>query len=80
MTGYYRRFIEGFSRIVKHLTSLLEKGKEFKWTEACQASFEELRKRLTTSPVLATPDIHKGFDIYCDASKQGLGCVLMQEG
>ena len=80
LAGYYRRFIEGFSRIVKHLTSLLEKGKEFKWTEACQASFEELRKRLTTSPVLATPDIHKGFDIYCDASKQGLGCVLMQEG
>jgi hypothetical protein len=43
-------------------------------------NFDELRKRLTTTPVLAMPDIHKSFDIYCDASKQGLGCVLMQEG
>jgi len=59
---------------------LLEKGKDFKWTDACQDSFEELKKRLTTAPVLAMPDIHKNFDIYCDASRQGLGCVLMQEG
>jgi hypothetical protein len=78
--GYYRRFIEGFSKIVKPLTSLLEKGKEFVWLEACQDSFDELMKRLTTSPVLVMPDIRKSFDIYCDASKQGLGCVLMQEG
>ena len=80
LAGYYRRFIEGFSKIVKPLTTLLEKGREFKWTEACQASFEELKKRLTTAPVLVMPDLHKGFDIYCDASRQGLGCVLMQEG
>jgi hypothetical protein len=58
----------------------LEKGKEFKWPDALQDSFEELKKRLTTAPVLAMPDIHKNFDIYCDASRQGLGCVLMQEG
>jgi hypothetical protein len=75
-----RRFIEGFSKIVKRLTALLEKGKEFKWDEKCQASFEELKKRLTTAPMLIKPDIHKGFDVYCDASRQGLGCVLMQEG
>jgi ribonuclease HI len=80
LAGYYRRFIEGFSKIVKSLTSLLEKDKKFEWSEACQNSFEELRKRLTTAPVLTMPDIHKSFDIYCDASKQGLGCVLMQEG
>jgi hypothetical protein len=80
LAGYYRRFIEGFSKIVKPLTTLLEKGKEFKWDEKCQASFEELKKRLTTTPVLIMPDIHKGFDVYCDASRQGLGCVLMQEG
>jgi hypothetical protein len=80
LAGYYRRFIEGFSKIVKPLTTLLEKGKEFKWDEKCQASFEELKKRLTTAPVLIMPDIHKGFDVYCDASRQGLGCVLMQEG
>jgi hypothetical protein len=46
----------------------------------CQNNFDELRKRLTTALVLAITDVHKSFDIYCDASKQGLGCVLMQEG
>jgi hypothetical protein len=80
LAGYYRTFIEGFSKIVKPLTSLLEKDKKFIWSEACQNSFDELRKRLTTVPVLVMPDIHKSFDIYCDVSKQGLGCVLMQEG
>jgi hypothetical protein len=78
--GYYRQFIEGFSKIVKHLTTLLEKDWEFKWADACQASFEELKRRLTTAPVLVMPDLQKGFDTYCDASRQGLGCVLMQEG
>jgi hypothetical protein len=80
LAGYYCRFIEGFSKIVKPLTTLLEKGKEFKWDEKCQASFEELKKRLTTAPMSNMPDIHKGFDVYCDASWQGLCCVLMQEG
>jgi hypothetical protein len=78
--GYYHRFTEGFSKIAKPLTSLLEKDKEFKWITACQASFEELKKRLTSAPVLVMPDLQKSFDIYCDASRQGLGCVLMQEG
>src|SRR5438105_764102 len=80
MAGYYRRFIEGFSKIAKPLTELLEKGATFKWTPARNDSFEELKKRLTTAPVLVLPDITKGFDVYCDASRQGLGCVLMQEG
>jgi hypothetical protein len=80
LEGYYCRFIEGFPKIVKPLTYLLEKGKEFKWDDKCQACFEELKKKLTTAPVLIMPDIHKGFDVYCDASRQGLGCVLMQEG
>ena len=80
LAGYYRRFMENFSKIAKPLISLLEKGKDFKWTDACQNSFEELKRRLTTAPMLAMPDIHKNFDIYCDASRQGLGCVLMQEG
>jgi hypothetical protein len=66
---YYRRFIEGFSKIVKPLTSLPEKEKKFIWSEACQNSFDELKKRLTTAPVLVMPDIHKSFDIYWDASK-----------
>jgi hypothetical protein len=62
------------------MTRLLEKNKDFNWTEECQVSFEELKKRLTSAPVLFLPDITKKFDIYCDASKQGLGCVLMQDG
>jgi hypothetical protein len=80
LAGYYRRFIEGFSKIVKPLTSLLEKGKEFKCDEACQKCFDELKERLTTTPVLIMSDIHKGFYAYCDASHLGLGCVIMQEG
>jgi hypothetical protein len=80
LAGYYRRFIEGFFKIVKPLTTLLEKDTEFKWTGACQSSFEELKKRLTTSPVLVMPNLQKSFDICCDASRQGLDCVLMQEG
>jgi hypothetical protein len=69
LAGYYRRFIEGFSKIVKPLTLLLEKDKKFLWSEVCQNNFDELRKRLTTTLVLPMPDIHKSFDIYCDASK-----------
>jgi hypothetical protein len=80
LAGYYRRFIEGFSKIVKPMTSLLEKGREFKWDEKCQNSFDLLKKRLMSPPVLVMPDLQKGFDIYCDACGQGLGCVLMQEG
>jgi hypothetical protein len=80
LVGYYRQFIEGFSKIAKPLTSLLEKGKEFKWTEKCQESFDQLRSKLMVALVLIVPNLQKNFDIYCDASRQGLGCVLMQEG
>ncbi|WVZ70349.1 hypothetical protein U9M48_019024 [Paspalum notatum var. saurae] len=80
LAGYYRRFIESFSRIAKPMTSLLEKGAPFIWTKERQAAFYELKKRLTTTPVLTLPDLTKSFTVYCDASKEGLGCVLMQEG
>jgi hypothetical protein len=80
LVGYYRRFIEGFSKIAKPMTSLLEKGREFKWDEKCQDSFDQLKKRLMSPPVLVMPGLQKGFDIYCDACGEGLGCVLMQEG
>lgn len=60
--------------------SLESQGKEFKWTDKCQANFEELKKRLTIASVLTLPDLSKSFSIYCDASRQGLECVLMQEG
>jgi hypothetical protein len=80
LAGYYRRFIEGFSKISKPMTELLEKDKKFEWTSACKASFQELKKRLTTALILVMSDIEKSFSIYCDASGQGLGCVLMQDG
>jgi len=80
LAGYYRRFIEGFSKLAKPMTALLEKGAKFVWSERCQANFEELKKRLTTAPVLVLPDLSKKFSIYCDASLMGLGCVLMQDG
>jgi hypothetical protein len=80
MAGYYRRFIEGFSKIARPMIALLAKKVEFKWTPACQESFEMLKQKLTTAPVLVLPDVHKPFSVYCDASYSGLGCVLMQEG
>jgi hypothetical protein len=80
MTGYYRRFIEGFSKIARPMTTLLAKKVEFKWTPAWQKSFETLKEKLTTATVLILPDVHKPFSVYCDASYTGLGCVLMQEG
>jgi hypothetical protein len=80
LARYYRRFIEGFLKISKPMTELLEKDKKFEWTSACEASFQELKKRLTTAPILVMPDMEKPFSIYCDAFGQGLGCVLMQDG
>jgi hypothetical protein len=80
LAGYYRWFIKDFSKIAKPMTRLLKKNKDFDWTEECQVSFDELKKRLTSAPVLILPDITKKFDIYYDASRQGLGCVLMQDG
>jgi hypothetical protein len=59
------------------MTELLEKNKKFKWTLACEASFQELKKRLTAAPVLVMPYMEKAFSIYCDVSGQVLGCVLM---
>ena len=68
LPGYYRRFIKAFYKIAKPMTSLLEKGKEFKWTAACQDSFNQLKFKLMSPPVLVMPDLQKGFDIYCDVS------------
>jgi hypothetical protein len=57
LAKYYRRFIEGFSKIAKHMTSLLEKRREFKWDEKCQDSFGQLKMRLMSPPVLVMPDL-----------------------
>jgi hypothetical protein len=62
------------------MTELLEMDKKFEWTPDYEASFQELKKRLTTALILVMPDMKKLFSIYCDVSGQGLGCVLMQDG
>ena len=80
LAGYYRRFIENFSKIAKPMTELLKNGVKFEWSPACEEAFQTLKDRLTTAHVLAQPNISKSFDVYCDASRIGLGCVLMQEG
>ena len=74
----YRRFVEGFSKIVLPITRLIRKSTKFEWSDECEMSFQELKTRLVTAPVLAMPDGGEGFVIYNDASKKGLGCVLMQ--
>jgi hypothetical protein len=78
MVGYYRRFIKGFSSIARPMTELLKKDNKFVWIPKCEESFQVIKKKLTTAPVLTLPDIHQSFVIFCDASRQGLGCVLMQ--
>ncbi|XP_075092520.1 uncharacterized protein LOC142172747 [Nicotiana tabacum] len=80
LAGYYRRFVEGFSSISSPLTRLTQKKVKFQWSDACEKSFEELKKRLTSAPVLTLPEGNEGFVVYCDASGVGLGCVLMQHG
>ena len=79
LAGYYRRFIPDFSRIAKPMTELLKKGAKFVWDDKCDKAFHTLRAQLTTAPVLAQPDNTKLFDVYCDASGTGLGCVLMHD-
>ncbi|XP_071905663.1 uncharacterized protein [Coffea arabica] len=80
LAGYYRRFIQDFSKIVGPMTELTKKGNKFIWTPKCESSFQELKKRLTSAPILVLPDGGKGYTVYSDASKEGLGCVLMQMG
>jgi hypothetical protein len=79
LAGYYRRFIKGFSQIAIPLTKLTRKGVPFVWDTKCEESFQLLKEKLTTALVLVIPNPTKNFQVYYDASKQGLGCVLMQE-
>ncbi|KAL0560329.1 hypothetical protein IC582_000730 [Cucumis melo] len=80
LAGYYRRFVENFSRIATPFTQLTRKGTPFVWSKACEDSFQNLKQKLVTAPVLTVPDGSGSFVIYSDASKKGLGCVLMQQG
>ncbi|XP_016168568.1 uncharacterized protein LOC107611121 [Arachis ipaensis] len=78
LAGYYRRFIEGFSRIALPMTKLTRKEVPFVWMSECEQSFQTLKQRLTSVPVLILPEPHELFEVYCDTSLKGLGCVLMQ--
>ncbi|GJX11151.1 retrotransposon protein, putative, ty3-gypsy subclass [Tanacetum coccineum] len=80
LVGYYRRFIENFSKIAKSLTILTQKSKTFNWGEEQEYAFQTLKDKLCNAPVLALPDGSEDFVVYCDASGIGLGCVLMQRG
>jgi hypothetical protein len=80
LAGYYRQFIENFSKIAKTMSELLNSNTPYVWSDKCEASFQELKTHLTTTPVLTLPDASKDSLVYCDASRQGLGCMLMQGG
>lgn len=80
LAGYYRRFIKDFSKIATSLTKLTRKSEKFVWTPNCEESFQELKRRLVSAPILSLPDDSGGFVVYSDASLKGLGCVLMQHG
>ncbi|GJX58151.1 putative reverse transcriptase domain-containing protein [Tanacetum coccineum] len=76
--GYYRRFIKGFSKIAKPLTKLTQKNKSYIWGEEQESAFQLLKQKLCEAPILALPEGNDNFVVYCDASLQGLGAVLMQ--
>jgi ribonuclease HI len=78
--GYYRRFVEGFSKLSGPLTALTKKNARFIWSDECEECFQELKQRLVFAPVLTLSKESEKFVIYSDASLQGLGCVLMQQG
>ncbi|GJS83577.1 putative reverse transcriptase domain-containing protein [Tanacetum coccineum] len=80
LAGYYRRFITNFSKISKSLTILTQKHKKYVWGDEQEVAFQTLKDKLCNALVLALPDGREDFGVYCDASCQGLGCVLMQRG
>ncbi|GJX60791.1 putative reverse transcriptase domain-containing protein [Tanacetum coccineum] len=78
LAGYYRRFIEGFSKIAKSMTKLTQKNVKFDWGEKEEAAFQLIKQKLCSAPILALPKGSENFIVYCDASHKGLGAVLMQ--
>ncbi|GJT85052.1 putative reverse transcriptase domain-containing protein [Tanacetum coccineum] len=78
LAGYYQRFIKDFSKIAKSLTVLTQKNKKYIWGEDQESTFQLLKRKLFEAPILALPEGNKDFVVYCDASLQGLGAILMQ--
>jgi hypothetical protein len=80
LSGYYQRFVEGFSKITNPITKLQKKNKNFVWTEKCVEAFQSLKEILMISSMLKVPDMDEDFLVCTDASKEGLSRVLMQDG
>ncbi|GKA83494.1 putative reverse transcriptase domain-containing protein [Tanacetum coccineum] len=78
LAGYYRRFIEGFSKIAKPMTKLTQKKVKFVWGDKQEAAFQLLKQKLCSAPILTLPEGSEDFIAYCDTSKKGLGAVLIQ--
>ncbi|GJS07035.1 putative reverse transcriptase domain-containing protein [Tanacetum coccineum] len=79
LAGYYRRFIEGFSKIAKLMTKLTQKSVKFNWGEKEETTFQTLKQKLCSAPILALLEGCENFVVYCDASHKGLGAVVMQK-
>ena len=77
LVRYYRRFIEDFSRLAAPMTRLTQKEVKFEWNDMCEKAFQELKMRLYTTPILIVSKMGQRYTMYCDASKDGLGCILM---
>ena len=77
LAGYYKRFIEDFSRLVAHMTRLTRKEVKFEWNGLCEKAFQELKRRLTSAPILIVLERGQRYIVYYDVSKDRLGCVLM---
>ncbi|GJS88250.1 putative reverse transcriptase domain-containing protein [Tanacetum coccineum] len=78
LVGYYRRFIKGFLKIAKPMMKLTQKNVRFGWSEKAEAAFQLLKQKLCSALILALPEGSENFVVYCDASRKGLGAVLMQ--
>ena len=78
--GYYTRFIEDFSRLAAPMTSLTRKEVKYEWNDPCEKAFQELKRRLTSAPILIVSERGQMYTVYYDASKDRLGCVLIQSG
>ena len=80
LSCYYQRFVDCFASIASPLATLTQKSKKFEWSEACERNFQILKDSLTFAQLLTLPEGTKGFVVYCDTSRVGLRCVLMQHG
>ena len=77
LVGYYNRFIKDFSRLVAPMTRLARNKVKFKWNDLCKKAFHELKRRLTSTPILIVLERGQRYIVYYEALKDQLGCVLM---